>query len=87
MTDVLGESAGEEDHHLLVALLIKLGVALIRTGEAVDIARNQLSAIADHYGAYDVDILVFPTALMVQAGDGESALVWRSGYSCPAPLA
>ncbi len=55
-------------------------MALIRSGEAVDIVRNQLSAIADHYGAHHVDILVFPTALMVQAGDGESALDPRSAF-------
>ena len=42
---------------------------------AVDAVRNQLSAIAERCVAHDVDILVFPTALMVQAGEGESALV------------
>lgn len=75
MTDAPDPTVADDDRHVLVAFLIQLGTALIRSGEAVDAVRNQLSAIAERCGAHDVDILVFPTALMVQAGAGESALV------------
>lgn len=75
MTEGAGGSVADDDRHVLVAFLIQLGAALIRSGEAVDAARDRLSAIAQRYEAHDVDILVFPTALMVQAGSGESTLV------------
>ena len=75
MTEAPGGTVADDDRHVLVAFLIQLGTALIRSGEAVDIVRTQLLAIAERSGANEVDILVFPTALMVQAGDGKSALV------------
>jgi uncharacterized membrane protein YjjP (DUF1212 family) len=75
MSEAPDGTVADDDRHVLVAFLIQLGTALINSGEAVDAVRNQLSAIAEQSGAHDVDILVFPTALMVQAGEGESALV------------
>ena len=43
MTDAPDGIVADGDRHVLVAFLIQLGTALIRSGEAV---RNKLSAIA-----------------------------------------
>jgi uncharacterized membrane protein YjjP (DUF1212 family) len=59
----------------LVEFLVRLGNALIDSGEAVDVSRRRLHAIAEQAGDPEVDVLVFPTALMVQAGEGSSTVV------------
>jgi uncharacterized membrane protein YjjP (DUF1212 family) len=73
MVDPAGEASGQR--HELVEFLIRLGQALIDSGEAVDVSRRRLASIAAQAGAPEVDVLVFPTALMVQAGSGPSTLV------------
>jgi uncharacterized membrane protein YjjP (DUF1212 family) len=75
MADDAGAAIHVDDRHVLVEFLIQLGTALINSGEAVDLARRRLDAVAQQAGAEDIDILVFPTALMVQSGEGSGTLV------------
>jgi uncharacterized membrane protein YjjP (DUF1212 family) len=75
MADDADDAIHADERHALVEFLIQLGTALINSGEAVDLARRRLDAVAQQAGADDIDILVFPTALMVQSGEGSGTLV------------
>ena len=54
-------------------LLLRLGVALTMTGDAVSEIQGQLRSIAAAYGYPRARVAVFPTVLIVAVGGGESA--------------
>jgi uncharacterized membrane protein YjjP (DUF1212 family) len=51
-----------------VRFLVELGGALVLSGEAVDEVHVILLSVARHAGEPHLDIIVLPTALMIQAG-------------------
>ena len=53
-------------------LLLRLGVALTMTGDAVSEIQGQLRSIATAYGHPRARVAVFPTVLIVAVGEGES---------------
>ena len=53
-------------------LLLRLGVALTMTGDAVSEIQGQLRSIAAAYGHPRARVAVFPTVLIVAVGEGES---------------
>lgn len=53
--------------------LVQLGAALIRAGSAVDEVQTTLSSLADQFGLGEADIVVLPTAILVQPGKGAPA--------------
>jgi uncharacterized membrane protein YjjP (DUF1212 family) len=57
-------------------LLLQLGVALTKTGDAVSEVQAHLRAIAAAYGYGHARIAVFPTLLIVALDRDESAGVW-----------
>ena len=63
-----GDGPADNERDQLVALLVELGKLLILSGEAVDVVRRRLLAVAEVAGADDLDIVVLPTVLLVQAG-------------------
>jgi uncharacterized membrane protein YjjP (DUF1212 family) len=75
MVDPPEASIDDNERHVLVEFLIELGTALVNSGDAVDATQNRLSQVADRAGDDDIDILVFPTAIMVQSGSGDSTLI------------
>ncbi len=65
MTD---DGAAANDRDQLVAFLVELGKLLILSGESVDVVRRRLLAVARVADADDLDVVVLPTVLLVQAG-------------------
>lgn len=63
------------DEEPIVAFLVQLGAALVLSGEAVDEVRVLLLGAARTAGAPDVDIVVLPTVLMIQAGHSRDARI------------
>ncbi len=53
--------------------VVQLGAALIRTGTAVDEVQSTLLSLADHFGLGEANIVVLPTAVLVQPGQGAPA--------------
>ena len=70
-----------QDRGVLVHFLVLLGGALVLSGEAVDIARNVLLKVAERNDADDIDIIVLPTVLLIQAGRSHGAKVQLSSVS------
>lgn len=63
------------DEEPIVAFLVQLGAALVLSGEAVDEVRVLLLGAARMGGSPDVDIVVLPTVLMIQAGQSRDARI------------
>lgn len=59
----------------LVRFLVELGGALVLSGEAVDEVRVILRDVAQQAGNADVDIIVLPTVIMIQAGASDDARI------------
>jgi uncharacterized membrane protein YjjP (DUF1212 family) len=64
-----------EDRGGLVRFLVLLGGALVLAGEAVDEVHAILEAAARQAGADDIDVIVLPTVLIIQAGTDREARV------------
>ncbi len=60
---------------LLVRFLVQLGGALVLSGASVEDVRTMLLRVARRAGAPDIDIIVLPTMLMIQAGTAREARV------------
>lgn len=70
----------------LVRFLVQLGGALVLSGEAVDQVSGALRAVARRAGHTDVDIVVLPTVLLIQAGSGADARVQLHSVASSAKL-
>ncbi len=57
------------DRVQLVDFLVALGAALVLSGESVDEVRGMLLDVAARSDVDDVDVIVLPTILMIQASD------------------
>ncbi len=66
-----GEMADVSDRAILRRFLLGLAEGMNAAAETVDGIRDTMLAVSRAYGQDDTDILVFPTAIIVQTGSAE----------------
>lgn len=65
--------AADHDHDAM-AFVVQLGAALVCSGNAADDVERSLLRVANGLGLDDIDIVVLPTAVLLQVGDGPHAV-------------
>ena len=79
---MVNPSVPDRVHRALVGeFLVRLGGAMAIAGESVDRIRARMLAVCRAYGLDDVEIAVFPTMMLIETGQGETAQVHLSSQT------
>jgi uncharacterized membrane protein YjjP (DUF1212 family)/uncharacterized membrane protein YjjB (DUF3815 family) len=68
-TVIVPDSHADTD---VAAMLREIGIALVEVQSPTQVVRNRLLAIARRYTTKDVQIVVLPTVLIIEVGDGHA---------------